>query len=131
MFSTQQKDVLLDHRTAPDWDQSGLFKQIYESEYGTFGGEPFGLLVGDYYCSRSQTDLEFFTAVSLGSFSCSCSLYFSRVLNYLIWNHSQISMKPKSLERMFNSVDFANWNTFRSKEESKYVCLTMPKRYHA
>ncbi|KAB8039962.1 type VI secretion system contractile sheath large subunit [Silvanigrella paludirubra] len=126
VLDATKDDILLDHRTAPDWDQSGLFKLVYESEYGTFGGEPFGMLVGDYYCSRSQTDIEFLRAVSLVA-SAAHVPFISAAGSKLFDMDSFTDLsKPKSLERMFNSVDYANWNTFRSKEESKYVCLAMP-----
>ncbi|WP_186645797.1 type VI secretion system contractile sheath large subunit [Fluviispira vulneris] len=126
ILDAKKDDVLLDHRTAPDWDQSGLFKLVYESEYGTFGGEPFGMLVGDYYCSRSQTDIEFLRAVSL--VASAAHVPFISAADAKLFDMESFTdlNKPKSLERIFNSVDYANWNTFRSKEESKYVCLTLP-----
>ena len=46
------------------WDQSPIFKKVYEEEYGQFGGEPFGCLVGDYHFDHTPPDVELLAEMS-------------------------------------------------------------------
>ncbi len=59
-MNISKKDLhkTLKHYKGAAWDQSPIFKKLYEEEYGTLGGEPFGCLVGDYYFDHSPPDVE-------------------------------------------------------------------------
>ena len=64
MLNASKKDMLRDLQRAPDFDQSAMFKKVYEEEYGIFGGEPFGALIGDYEFGKHPEDLELLDKVS-------------------------------------------------------------------
>ena len=64
ILNASKKDLLRDLQRAPEFDQSAMFKKVYEEEYGIFGGEPFGALVGDYEFSKHPEDLELLEKVS-------------------------------------------------------------------
>ena len=60
VMNVSKNELYRNLRLYPDarWDQSPLFKQVYEYEFGQFGGEPFGCLIGDYYFSHLPTDVQ-------------------------------------------------------------------------
>lgn len=109
------------------WDQSPIFKQMYEQEYGQFGGEPFGCVVGDYYFSQGPQDVE-----TLGEMSKVCSAmhcpFISAVspkaLQFDSW--SELS-NPRDLTKIFQTPEYAGWRSLRDSEDSRYLGLTMPR----
>ena len=64
ILNASKKELLRDLQRAADFDQSAMFKKVYEEEYGIFGGEPFGALVGDYEFGKHPEDLELLDKVS-------------------------------------------------------------------
>jgi len=64
ILNVSKKELLKDLQKAPEFDQSALFKKVYEEEYGVFGGSPFGALIGDYYFGRSGQDIELLEKIS-------------------------------------------------------------------
>ncbi len=57
VMSATKKDLLKDFERALEFDQSALFRKIYEDEYGTFGGAPYGALIGDYEFGNHPQDM--------------------------------------------------------------------------
>jgi len=109
------------------WDQSPLFKQIYESEYGQLGGTPYGCLVGDYQFDHSLPDVEILrgmaqiAAASHAPFITSPS---PRLMNMESW---QELSNPRDLTKIFEEPDYAAWRSFRQSEDSRYVGMAMPR----
>src|SRR5678815_2761461 len=64
VFNSSKKDLLKDLQKAPEFDQSALFKKVYEEEFGVFGGTPFGCLLGDYEFGKSGQDIELLEKIS-------------------------------------------------------------------
>ncbi|MCC6770978.1 MAG: type VI secretion system contractile sheath large subunit, partial [Gemmatimonadaceae bacterium] len=64
VLNVSKKDLLRDLQRAAEFDQSALFKKVYEEEYGVFGGTPFGAMVGDYYFDKSGQDMELLEKIS-------------------------------------------------------------------
>src|SRR4051812_11291103 len=64
VLNVSKKDLLKDMERAPEFDQSALFKQVYEEEFGTFGGSPYGTLIGDYEFTRHPQDLALMVKLS-------------------------------------------------------------------
>lgn len=127
ILDATKEDIMKDAEMASNFDETGLFKLIYEQEYGTFGGAPYGMLVGDYYFGKGVEDLDCLKAISQVAAAAhapfvaaaGCELFGLETFDDL--------HKPKSLERMFASPEYGRWNQFRELEDSKYVVLTMPK----
>ncbi|MEN8758778.1 MAG: type VI secretion system contractile sheath large subunit, partial [Desulfobacterales bacterium] len=109
------------------WDQSPIFKKIYELEYGTLGGEPFGCLVGDYHFDHSPPDVEFLgemakiSAAAHAPFITGAS---PSVMQMDSW--SELS-NPADLSRYFGTPEYAAWRSLRDAEDSRYIGLAMPR----
>ncbi len=109
------------------WDQSPLFKKMYEQEYGQFGGEPYGCLVGDYHFDHSPPDVEL-----LGEISKICAAIHSpfiaaanpTVMGMDSWNELA---NPRDLTKIFQTPEYASWRSLRETDDSRYLCLTMPR----
>ncbi|MGQ7957934.1 type VI secretion system contractile sheath large subunit [Pseudomonas sp. SP16.1] len=109
------------------WDQSPIFKKMYEEEYGQFGGEPYGCLVGDYYFDQSPPDVEL-----LGELSKVCAAMHSpfisaaspTVMGMGSW---QELSNPRDLTKIFTTPEYAAWRSLRESEDARYIGLTMPR----
>ncbi len=109
------------------WDQSPVFKQIYEEEYGQFGGEPYGCLVGDYYFDQSPQDIGMLNEISQIAASAHAPFISAanpKVMNMDTW---QELSDPRDLTKIFQTPDYAAWRSLRESEDSRYIGLTMPR----
>jgi len=109
------------------WDQSPLFKKLYEEEYGSPGGEPYGCLVGDYYFDHSPPDVEILNGVaqiSAAAHSPFISAAAPTLMNMDSW---QELSNPRDLTKIFQTADYAPWRSLRDSDDSRYVALTMPR----
>lgn len=110
------------------WDQSPLFKQIYEEEYGQLGGEPYGCLVADYFFDHSAPDVDLLS--SIGRIAASAHVPFitgaaPSVLQMESW---QELANPRDLTKIFTqNLEYAAWNSLRQSEDSRYIGLAMPR----
>jgi len=122
------KDELLDDlEKAVEFDQSQLFKKVYEKEYGTFGGSPYGLLVGDYEIDRSSQDMELLDNIS-GVASAAHAPFISSPSPELFDMDSWTELdQPRDLQKIFESTELTKWRSFRESEDSRYVALTLPR----
>lgn len=110
-----------------EFDQSALFKRIYEDEYGTFGGEPFSCIIFDYYITRSNKDFDFINRLSqICAASHVPAIVSAHPSMFDIKNMSDLNI-PRDLSKIFESEELSSWNSFRSREESKYIILTLPR----
>lgn len=109
------------------WDQSPLFKRLYEDEYGTAGGEPFGCLIGDYYFNQTAPDLEIMKGVA--QIAAAAHMPFISAASPSIMNMEswQELSNPRDLTKIFSTPEYAAWRSFRESEDSRYVALTMPR----
>lgn len=127
VLNASKKDLLKDFNKALDFDQSELFKKLYETEFGTPGGEPYGLLIGDYEFGNTTDDIEFLDSVShvaAGAFCPFISAANSSVLGLDSWTDLA---KPKDLEKIMGSPEYLRWGGLRDSEDSRFVSLAMPK----
>jgi type VI secretion system protein ImpC len=127
ILNASKKDLLRDLQRAPEFDQSAVFKKVYEEEYGIFGGEPFGALVGDYEFSKHPEDLELLEKVSQVAASAHAP-FLSAASSELLNMPSFTSLdQPRDIAKIFDSTEYAKWKSVRDSEDSKYVCLTCPR----
>ena len=127
VLNVSKKELLRDLQRAPEFDQSVMFKKVYEDEFGIFGGEPFGALVGDYEFSKHPEDIELLEKVSqvaAGAHAPFLTAAAPELLN--LDSFSQLG-DPRDIGKIFDSTEFAKWKSFRASEDSKYVGLTMPR----
>jgi type VI secretion system protein ImpC len=109
------------------WDQSPLFKKIYESEFGQLGGQPYGAFICDYNFDHSAPDLEVMKGLAkIGS--ASHAPFIAAAAPGLFGMESwQELANPRDLAKLFDATDYAGWRSFRSSEDSRYLALTMPR----
>ncbi len=126
LLNVTKKELLNDLVKAVEFDQSALFKKVYEEEYGTFGGNPFSCLVGDYEFGRSPQDVELLMKISQVAAAAHAPFISAASPNLFdLKNFNEIGT-PRDLSKIFESSDMAKWRSFRDMEESRYVCLTLP-----
>jgi type VI secretion system protein ImpC len=127
MLNASKKEIVKDFKTAIDFDQSALFKKIYEEEFGTFGGAPFGTLIGDYEIGRGAEDIFFAEQMSHVA-AASHAPFISAASSELFGLETFTDLgKPRDMAKVFDTVDYAKWKSFRESEDSRYVGLTVPR----
>jgi type VI secretion system protein ImpC len=126
VMNVSKKDLLKDMERAPEFDQSALFKKVYEEEFGTFGGAPFGALVGDYEFSRSPQDIALLAKISNVAAAAHAPFIAGAGAQMFNWDSFTEMSGPRDLTKIFDSADYAKWRSFRQSEDSRYVALALP-----
>ena len=127
MLNLSKRDLYKDLSKAVEFDQSQLFKKIYENEFGTPGGEPYGALIGDYEFTNHPEDIETLSMVSnvaAAAFAPFISAASPKLLG--LESHTQLS-QPRDLAKIFDSTEYTKWRSFRDSEDSRFVTLVMPR----
>src|SRR6201996_4224678 len=127
VLNATKKELLRDIEKAPEFDQSGLFKKIYEEEYGVFGGAPFGALVGGYEVGKHPGDMAVLEGVA--HIAAQAHAPFVSAAGPDLFNlESYTSLDaPRDLAKIFDSTDYAKWKSFRQSEDSRYTALALPR----
>ena len=109
------------------WDQSPLFKRLYEEEYGQLGGEPYGCLVGDYHFDHTPPDVELLGQVSQIAAAAHAPFIAGAGPSLMGMDSWQQLANPRDLSKIFSAPDYAAWRSLRDSEDAKYVGLAMPR----
>src|SRR6187455_3323896 len=109
------------------WDQSPLFKRVYEAEYGQFGGEPFGCLVGDYYFDQSAPDVELLGEMAKISAAAHCPFLAGANPTVMRMDSWQELADPRDLTKIFTTPEYAAWRSLRESDDARYLGLAMPR----
>jgi type VI secretion system protein ImpC len=109
------------------WDQSPLFKKVYEEEYGTFGGAPYGLLIGDYYFDHTAPDVELLGEMSKISASAHTPFIAAVSPTVMQMESWQELANPRDLTKIFTTPEYASWRSLRESEDARYIGLAMPR----
>ena len=109
------------------WDQSPFHKRLYEEEYGQFGGEPYGCLVGDYHFDHSPQDVEMLAELSKNAASAHCPFIAGAAPTVMQMDSWQELANPRDLTKIFGNAEYAAWRSLRESEDSRYVGLAMPR----
>ena len=127
LFNANKRELVRDFKTAIDFDQSALFKKVYEEEFGTFGGAPFGSLIGQFELSRQAEDMYFIEQMSHIA-AASHAPFISAASPQLFGLESFTDLgKPRDMGKVFDTVEYAKWKSFREAEDSRYVGLALPR----
>lgn len=127
LLNVTKKELLRDLQRVPEFDQSQMFKKVYEEEFGVFGGEPFACLLGDYEFSRGPEDIELLERVAQVAAAAHAPFLAAaspEMLNLESFTELDI---PRDLAKVFDTTEYARWKGFRMSEDSRYVCLTLPR----
>lgn len=109
------------------WDQSPLFKKVYEQEYGQLGGEPYGCLIGDYHFDHSPPDVEILSGMAQISAAAHAPFIAGAAPSVMQMDSWQELTNPRDLTKIFTTPEYAAWRSLRESEDSRYIGLTMPR----
>jgi type VI secretion system protein ImpC len=109
------------------WDQSPLFKAVYESEFGTLGGEPYGAIVADFSFSHAPTDVQLLRDLSKVASASLAPLIAGADPNLLQMDSWRELMNPRDIGKLMDTPDYAAWKGLRDQVDSRYVALCMPR----
>jgi type VI secretion system protein ImpC len=127
VLNLTKRELNRDLTKAVEFDQSQLFKKIYENEFGTPGGEPYGALVGDYEWTSHPDDVEslrLISNVAAAAFAPFLSAAGAGMFGFSDW--TELS-KPRDLAKIFETAEYTKWRSFRDSEDSRFVSLVMPR----
>jgi len=127
VLNASKRDLNRDLTKAVEFDQSQLFKKIYENEFGTPGGEPYAALVGDYEWGNHPDDIEtlrLISNVAAGAFAPFISATGAGMFGFNDW--TELS-KPRDIAKIFETQEYMKWRSFRDSEDARFVSLVMPR----
>jgi type VI secretion system protein ImpC len=126
LLNISKTDLFKDLDKAVEFDQSQIFKKIYEEEYGTLGGAPFGALLGDYEFGRHPQDVALLEKMS-GVAATSHAPFIAAATPAMFNFESYTELAgPRDLEKIFDNEAYLKWNMFRKSDDSRYVGLCLP-----
>lgn len=126
VLNVKKIELQKDLEKAVEFDQSTLFRKCYEEEYGQLGGEPYGMMVGDYHFGRSADDVNLLRLISNCAAASHAPFIASADPKMFNMNSFTDLSGPRDLAKIFQGADYASWRSFRESEDSRYVALTLP-----
>ena len=127
MLNIGKRELFKDLDKAVEFDQSQILKKLYENEFGSPGGEPYGALIGDYEFTNHPEDIDLLSnmaSVAAASFCPFLSAADPKLMGFDSWTDLS---KPRDLEKIFESVEYTRWRSYRESDDSRFVALTMPR----
>ncbi|TWT63907.1 type VI secretion system contractile sheath large subunit [Rubinisphaera italica] len=127
VIDVSKKELFKDLDKAVEFDQSQLFKKMYENEFGSPGGEPYAALIGDFEFSSHPQDLSMLEKISNVAAAAFCPFVTAAdpaLFGFDTWTELA---SPRDLEKIFDSAEYAKWRSFRESEDSRFVTMTMPR----
>lgn len=126
VMSVTKKDMLKDFERALEFDQSAMFRKIYEDEYGMFGGAPFGALIGDFEFGNHPQDMALLEKISQVAAAAHAPFLSAASPDLFGWNEFGEMTEVRDVSKIFDRTEYAKWRSFRESEDSRYVGLTLP-----
>ncbi len=127
VLNVSKKELLKHLETAVDHDASALFKKVYEEEYGTFGGNPYSLLIGDYAFGRHPQDMALLQRISKVAAAAHAPFITAASPSMFGLSSFMELGLPRDLSKIFESAEMATWRSFRESEDSRYVTMVLPR----
>jgi type VI secretion system protein ImpC len=127
VMNCTKKELLRDFERASEFDQSALFKKVYEEEFGVYGGSPFGAIIGDYEFGKHPEDTALLEQISHVAASAHAPFVTGTapdLLNLQSWTSLDA---PRDLAKTFDTTEYAKWKSFRQSEDSRYVAMCLPR----
>ena len=126
VMSVTKNDLLKDFERALEFDQSALFKKVYEEEYGTFGGAPFGALIGDFEFGNHPQDMALLENISQVAAAAHAPFLSAASAGMFGWDNFGEMSEVRDVSKIFDRTEYMKWRSFRESEDSRYVGLTLP-----
>ena len=127
MLNVSKQALFKDVDRAVEFDQSQIFKKLYENEFGSPGGEPYGALIGDYEFTNHPEDVDLLGKMSNVAAAAFCPFISAASPKLLGLDSFTDLAKPRDLAKIFDTVEYTQWRSFRDSEDSRFVTLTMPR----
>jgi type VI secretion system protein ImpC len=127
MLNVTKRELVRDFQSALEFDQSEVFKKIYEEEFGTFGGSPYATLLGDFEVTRQPEDMYFLEQMSHVAAAAHAPFITAAAPGLFGLEGFGELGKPRDLAKVLDTVEYAKWKAFRESEDSRYVGLTLPR----
>ena len=109
------------------WDQSPIFRKLYEDEFGSPGGQPYGALIGDYYFDHSPEDVKMLGNIAQVSAAMHAPFIAAAAPTVLGMDSWQELSNPRDLTKIVQTAEYAAWRSLRESEDARYIGLTMPR----
>jgi type VI secretion system protein ImpC len=126
LLNANRRELMTDLEKAVEFDQSQLFKKIYEEEYGTFGGNPFSVLVADFEFGRHPQDIAMLEKISNVAAAAHAPFIAAASPKLFDWDSFTELGVPRDLAKGFETAELIKWRSFRNSEDARYVTLVMP-----
>ncbi len=126
VMSCTKKDLLKDFERALEFDQSSMFKKIYEEEYGQFGGAPYGAIIGDFEFGNHPQDMALLEQISQVAAAAHAPFLSAASPDLFGWDEFSEMTEVRDISKIFDRVEYMKWRSFRESEDSRYVGLTLP-----
>lgn len=129
ILNASKESLLEDFQDSPDWQKSGLFKTVYREQYNTFGGEPYGLMVGNYEFDYRNPDVELLSEIARVGAVAKCPFLAGASPKMFNSKMEDFSSLPKLAEmyEIFDGPMYAKWRSFRQSDDSRYIGMAMPR----
>jgi type VI secretion system protein ImpC len=127
VLNVSKRELFKDVDRAVEFDQSQVFKKLYENEFGSPGGEPYGTLIGDYEFTNHPEDVELLSKMSNVAAAAFCPFVSAGSPTLFGFDGWDELSRPRDLEKIFDSIEYAKWRGFRDSEDSRFVTLVMPR----
>ncbi|MEZ5343911.1 MAG: type VI secretion system contractile sheath large subunit, partial [Pyrinomonadaceae bacterium] len=126
VMSCTKKDLLKDFERALEFDQSAMFKKLYEEEYGTFGGAPYGALIGDFEFGNHPQDMALLENIAQVAAAAHAPFFSAASAGMFGWDEFSEMSEVRDVSKIFDRTEYMKWRSFRESEDSRYVGLTLP-----
>jgi len=127
VFNASKKTLFKDLDSAIEFDQSTIFKKLYENEFGSPGGEPYGALIGDYQFTNHPDDIDMLQNMSGVAGAALCPFLTAPSSEFFGFDTWEELSKPRDLESIFESQEYIKWRGFRDSEDSRWCTMVMPR----
>ncbi len=127
VLDVDREELLDQFESAPAIDRSIFFNKYYQHEFGTAGGEPYGALIGDYYFSHDEEDVALLRYLGEVCASSHCPFITGTSAKVFEYNDFQMFNEGRPVAAGFDAPAYASWNALRGSEDSRYICMTLPK----
>ncbi len=127
VFNISKRALFKDLDKAVEFDQSQIFKKLYENEFGTPGGEPYAAMIGDYEFTNHPEDIDLLGKMSNVAAAAFCPFISAAAPSLLGFESFTELSKPRDLEKIFDTVEYTKWKSFRESEDARFTALVMPR----
>ena len=127
VLNVGKRELFKDVDRAVEFDQSQIFKKLYENEFGTPGGEPYGALIGDYEFGAHPEDIDLLSKMSNVAAAAFCPFLTAAGPTLFGFDSFTELSRPRDLEKIFDTVEYTKWKSYRDSEDSRFVVLSMPR----